>query len=104
MNNSLPQYIGAEQSVLGTIFLDSKRIVDVMDKISLEDFFDLKNQTIYKAMILAYNESINIDYTTVIAKLNQMGELGQAGGIEYVMELADHVPTTLHLEIGRAHV
>ena len=27
-----------------------------------------------------------------------MGQLGSAGGIEYVMELAEHVPTTLHLD------
>lgn len=98
MNNSLPQYIGAEQAVLGTIFLDSKRLLDVMDKISVEDFFDLRHRTIFQAMILAFEESINIDYQTVIAKLNQMGQLGSAGGIEYVMELAEHVPTTLHLD------
>jgi len=98
MNNQLPSHIEAEQSVLGTIFLDSRKIVDVMDKLSVDDFFDSKHQAIYQAMVLAYNDDMHIDYTTIISKLNQTKTLGKAGGVDYILELSNHVPTVYHLD------
>ena len=87
MNNQLPSHIEAEQSVLGTIFLDSRKIVDVMDKLSVDDFFDSKHQAIYQAMVLAYNDDMHIDYTTIISKLNQTKTLGKAGGVDYSYQI-----------------
>ena len=41
MSKTLPHHLVAEQSVLGAVFLDPKKIVHVMDKLTIEDFFDL---------------------------------------------------------------
>lgn len=93
MKKGLPNHIEAEQSVLGSVFLDSKVLIDIMDKLNIEDFFDIRHQTIYEAMIRANEEDINVDFPTVIAKLDQMKKMHNAGGAEYVLELSEHVPS-----------
>lgn len=98
MMKQLPSYIDAEQSVLGSVFLDSKKLVDIMDKLHIEDFFDLRHQTIYRAMILASEENIVVDYTSVISKLEQGNEIHKAGGVPYILDLSIHVPSTSGLE------
>lgn len=98
MTKKLPHHRVAEQSVLGTIFLDPKLMINVMDQLDVEDFFDLSHQLIYEAMINVHTEDIKIDYASISAKLEQGKDLGKAGGIEYLIELANTVPTTAHLE------
>lgn len=94
MNKALPNHIEAEQAVLGTVFLDPKILLDVMDKLDIEDFFDQKHQHIYGAMVLLYNEEMTVDYQSVLAKLKQLNETNRAGGPEYIISLSEHVPST----------
>ncbi|VEU80222.1 replicative DNA helicase [Haploplasma axanthum] len=98
MSKALPHHLVAEQSVLGSVFLDPKKIVHVIDKLTIEDFFDLKHQLIYQAMIQVNSDDLSIDYTSVMAKLEQAKNLGKAGGLEYLLELSDFVPSTTHLD------
>jgi replicative DNA helicase len=98
MAKSLPHHHEAEQSVLGTIFLDSKEIASVIDLLDNEDFFDLSHQLIYQAMKDLHNSQLNIDYTSVASILEQSQNLAKAGGIKYLYQLADLVPSTEHLE------
>ena len=98
MNKSLPNHLHAEQSVLGAIFLDPKRIIHAMDKVLVEDFFDLRHQLIYEAMIQANNENMKIDFTSVMSKLEQSNSLGKTGGLPYIIELSNFVPSTAHLD------
>lgn len=98
MSKTLPSYLTAEQAVLGTIFLDPSKIVDIADKLKPNDFFDLKHQIIYNGMLQLFNDGLSIDYATIIAKLTQTNELIKAGGAQYVLELSEHVPTTLHID------
>lgn len=98
MSKNLPHHIVAEQSVLGAIFLDPKKIVHVADKLTIEDFFDYKHQLIYEAMLQVHNEDLKIDFTSVMAKLELNNSLGKAGGLEYLIELSDFLPSTSHLD------
>lgn len=94
MNKTLPSHIEAEQAVLGSIFLDPKLIIDVMDRLNVEDFFDQKHRHIYQAMIHVFDEDLSVDYTSVISKLDQLNETARSGGVEYVLSLSEHVPST----------
>jgi len=71
MAKSLPYHHEAEQSVLGTIFLEPKQIVAVIDQLNHEDFFEQSHVLIYKAMIELYQENLKIDYASVASKLEQ---------------------------------
>ena len=98
MAKSLPHHHEAEQSVLGTIFLDPKEIVSVVDQLNNEDFFEQAHQMIFEAMKELHNNTMKIDYTSVAAKLEEGQNLQKAGGMKYLLALSETVPSTKHLE------
>ena len=98
MPKNLPYHLEAEQSVLGTIFLDPKTIVTVIDYLEDQDFFDQRNILIYHAMKSLNDENHKIDYTSVAAKLEQTHNLAKAGGMSYLIALSDLVPSIAHLQ------
>ncbi len=98
MAKSLPHHHEAEQSVLGTVFLEPKKVVEVIDQLNPEDFYALSHSLIYKAMKDLYQENLKIDYATIAARLEAEQTLGKAGGMSYLLELSESVPSTAHLE------
>lgn len=98
MNKTLPNHYSAEQSVLGAIFLDPKRIVHAIDKLDVEDFFDLKHQLIFQAMIQINSDNLSIDFSSVMSKLEQTQKLSQVGGLPYLIELSEFVPSVANFE------
>ncbi len=98
MAKSLPYHKEAEQSVLGTVFLDPKIIVSLMDQLNNDDFFEQSHIFIYQAMKDLYQENLKIDFASVASKLEQTQNLAKSGGMKYILDLADFVPSTAHIE------
>ncbi|MCD8562030.1 MAG: hypothetical protein LRY20_00895 [Acholeplasmataceae bacterium] len=98
MAKSLPHHQEAEMNVLGTIFLDPKEILSVIDQLNSEDFFDQGHQLIFKAMKDLHQDQMKIDYSSVAAKLESLQQLAKVGGIKYLLQLSEYVPSTKHLE------
>ena len=98
MAKALPHHHEAEQSVLGTIFLEPKLIVAVIDQLNKDDFYVLSHSLIYQAMTSLYNDDLNIDYASVASRLEAEQNLGKAGGLNYLLELSETVPSTAHIE------
>ncbi len=98
MAKSLPHHQEAEMNVLGTIFLDPKEILTVIDQLNNEDFFDQGHQLIFQAMKDLQLDQMKIDYTSVAAKLEASQQLAKVGGIKYLLQLSEFVPSTRHLE------
>ncbi len=98
MAKSLPHHHEAEQSVLGSIFLDPKLITSVMDQLNNEDFFDQGHILIYQAMKDLFQEHLQIDYASIASKLEATGHLQKAGGIKYLLDLSETAPSTDHIE------
>ena len=98
MAKSLPHHQEAEMNVLGTIFLDPKEILSVIDQLNIEDFFDQGHQMIFQAMKELHSDQMKIDYSSVAAKLESLQQLAKVGGIKYLMQLSEFVPSTRHLE------
>ncbi|MFU8792689.1 MAG: replicative DNA helicase [Acholeplasmataceae bacterium] len=98
MPKNLPYHLEAEQSVLGTIFLDPKTITAVIDYLDDSDFFEQSHILIYQAMKLLNVENLKIDYASVAAKLEQSQSLAKAGGLSYLQSLSDAVPSIAHLQ------
>jgi replicative DNA helicase len=98
MAKSLPYHQEAEQSVLGTVFLDPKQIVVLVDRLDNEDFFEQRHILIYQAMKDLHEENLTIDYASVASKLEQTQNLEKAGGKGYLFGLSDFVPSISHLD------
>ena len=88
-----PQSSDAEASLLGAILIDAEAIVKVADNVKYDDFYEEKNQHIYKAIINLYDNHTPIDVLTLSNKLQEMGFFDAIGGASYLTELTNYVPT-----------
>jgi len=95
---TMPHNLDAEQNVLGAVFLDPNSIKTIADSLSVDDFFTRRHRIIYKAILKLYEEAIDIDYTTLIDRLDTEDTLLDAGGSDYILGLSDTTPSLANLE------
>lgn len=93
----MPHNLDAEKSVLGSCFLDPQVIANVKDKLSINDFYDLKNKNIFRALMLLLDEDEKVDFTTVSVKLASLNVMNQVG-VDYLSHITDFTPTITHLD------
>ncbi len=89
-----PHDIEAEQAVIGSMLTDTDAVTSAIEVLKAEDFYREDNKEIYEAILNLYNRSEPIDIITVKAELESMGKFEQVGGLEYLAELPEKVPTT----------
>lgn len=98
LQQAQPQNTDAEASLLGAILIDQDAIVKIADTIDPGDFFDIRHQRIYEAVINLYEKRQAIDVLTLSDQLKNMGYLDMVGGPTYLTELTNFVPTAAHVE------
>ena len=89
-----PHDIEAEQAIIGSMLTDKDAVVSAIEVLRQEDFYREDNRAIYTAIVNLYNKAEPIDIITVKAELESMGKFEQIGGLEYLAELPEKVPTT----------
>ena len=97
MEKITPHNIEAEQSVLGSVFVEQSAMKTLIDKLEADDFYKLSHRVIYSAMVELFHEDIDVDYTTLTAKLETKGLLHDAGGVDYILGLIQSVPSIVNL-------
>ncbi len=90
---SMPFSNEAEQSVLGAIYLDRTCIPDVLEKVRAEDFYISRHRELFEAIVELYNLGKPIDLITLKEHLTLRGTLEKIGGIDFVVEVANLVPS-----------
>ena len=89
----LPNDLEAEQSLLGSLFLSLDACIDTFPILKAEDFYSTAHQKIYQAMADNYAKNIAVDYVTVSKVLETKGELEEVGGLGYITDLTNFVPS-----------
>ena len=92
-----PQNIDAEISVLGCGFLEKNALDKIMDEVSDEMFYSEANKTIYKAMKSLHSNNIPVDANTICNELDKSKSLALVGGVEYITDIINSVPSTANL-------
>ncbi len=64
---------------------------EVIEIVSIADFYGSKNKAVYQAMILLTAEKEPIDLVTVCHCLRGLGKLDETGGPKYLASLLDSV-------------
>ena len=93
-----PHDLEAEQAIIGSMLTDRDAVISSIEVLKEEDFYREDNRAIYSAILNLYNRSEPIDIITVKAELESMGKFEQVGGLEYLAELPEKVPTTANAE------
>lgn len=87
----------AEQSVIGAIFLDPQTLINASEILRPEDFYRVAHQKIFATMIDLSDKGQAVDVVTVTEELSAKKELENVGGISYLTELANAVPTAANI-------
>ncbi|MFD2215346.1 replicative DNA helicase [Metabacillus endolithicus] len=93
-----PQNIEAEQAVLGAIFLQPSSITLTSELLIPEDFYRASHQKIYNAMLDLSDKGEPVDLVTITAALADVNLLEEVGGVSYLSDLANSVPTAANIE------
>ena len=92
LSRQLPHSLEAEQSVLGSVLIDSQCVTEIIGILKPEDFYLQQNREIYEAIYEMFNFSQSIDPVTVLEKLRELGYYTDKSR-EYVLQLMDITPT-----------
>lgn len=83
---ALPQSIEAERDVLGAILYNPKIMVDMVNRLKLDDFYHDRHRLIYGAMCGLFAEGNDISLTPLVQAIGSEN-LSKVGGITYLSEL-----------------
>ena len=93
--NKLPPHaVEAEAALIGSIILDWRVAGDVIQVLhGSEDFYKPAHAALYETLLELYDEHQSIDMVQLNQRLVDKGMLEQVGGLEYLVQLAEQVPS-----------
>ena len=94
----MPHNIEAEQSVLGSMFLNKYAAQKSVENLNADVFYLDSHAKIFDVLSTFVEKNIPIDLTTVTAELDQRKILKQIGDVEYLTEIINTVPTASNID------
>jgi replicative DNA helicase len=85
--------LDAEMSVLGSMLLSERAAEEILPMLKDEHFYRPAHREIYRAMRQLVMDSKAIDLLTLRAELQARGKLGDVGGVDYLYQIAEMVPS-----------
>ena len=95
---TMPNNLDAEKSVLGCAFLSKNSLTKICEDLYSDMFYSEQNQKIFEAIKRCYDNKVPIDITTVMDELEKKKDLSAIGGLDYLSEVIDSVPTAANLD------
>ncbi|MGH4137506.1 replicative DNA helicase [Clostridium sp.] len=94
---SLPYNLEAEQSVIGSMLIDKTAISRVVEVLIGDDFYRDSHKVIFNAIFDLYQKDTPIDMITLLEHLRSSEKLEASGGITYITEISNSIPSTANL-------
>ena len=86
-----------EMSYLGSLLLGGKKVLDTTGHIiTAQDYYRPAHQALHGAMVDVIEKTGSCDIVLLSEILQTKGQLEIAGGLAYIMQIGDIVPTTAH--------
>ena len=93
----LPLSVEAEQSVLGSILVKPESFEKIAGTLSPDDFYMEEHKAIFSAVTDMFLNSRTIDTVTLVDALVQGGYRDKSGGIQYLTQIAQVVPSAANI-------
>ncbi|MGG1554975.1 replicative DNA helicase [Paenibacillus ferrarius] len=100
MQHEMNEHLSAEQAVLGAIFTENETMSIVSERLLPEDFLEARHRIIYESMIELYDAAETatpVDLLTVTKHLQRRQQLEYVGGVGYLSDLTNAVPTVANV-------
>ena len=98
LERTMPQSVEAEMSVLGAMILDNEVISLVIPILNKLSFYKTAHQELYQVIVDVYDKGQPVDLVVLREELKKRSLLEKVGGVEYLMELEEAVPTIGNVE------
>lgn len=95
---NIPYSEEAEKSVLGAAFLSKGALQKICDSLVEDDFYLDQHKKIFSVLKDLNSEGIPVDVTIVTDRLESAKELSAVGNIEYLLDVADFVPSASNVD------
>jgi replicative DNA helicase len=94
-----PQAVELEEAVLASAMLDKNGLYDVVGVLKTpEVFYKDAHKQIYTAILDLFNKNEPVDLLTVSRRLLEMGQLNNAGGDYYLVQLTQKLYSSAHTD------
>ena len=94
----IPNNMLAEQSVLGSMFLSTFALQKACDELQENSFYYDNNKKLFTVFQELHKKGIPLDATTVTSELKNKNILKEIGGLDYLTEIFNIVPTAANVE------
>lgn len=98
LDRTPPQNQEAEQAVIGAVFLEKEALIRASEIIKPEDFYRTSHQRIFQVMLDLSEAEQPVDLITVTSELHDRSWLEEIGGVSYLSDLANSVPTAANVD------
>ncbi len=88
-----PHHLDAERSVLGAMMIATEAVMLAQESLNSDDFYDPAHREIFDAMSHIAAMGRPIDLVTLNDELTRRGTLDGVGGVDYLIQLSQFVPT-----------
>jgi replicative DNA helicase len=92
-----PQNLEAEQSVLGSMLLEKEAVNTAIEHLRPEDFYRDAHRRVFESMVELTDRGEPLDVITLVEALRQKKSLEEIGGVTYLTQLANVVPTAANV-------
>lgn len=89
-----PQSLEAEKALLGSIMIRPEVMHDVTDIVNERSFYSDRHKMIWQVMLELHTKGTPIDLLSVSARLKEKEIVEQVGGMSYLTELVNGVPSS----------
>jgi replicative DNA helicase len=96
-----PHDLDAEMATLGSMMLDRQAVEAVLEVINREEaewFYRPDHRVVFQVLLDVYDRGDPIDLYVVQDELKRRDQLDQVGGTDYIISLAESVPTWVNAE------
>jgi replicative DNA helicase len=92
-----PHSVEAEQALIGILLDGASGLDRVRDLIAEADLYRADHRAIYRQIIALADANEPVDIVTAGTRLENLGELDQAGGMGYLAALVQHAPAAANI-------
>lgn len=92
-----PQFLEGERAILGGLLIDNDALPKVIAILTPDDFYREAHRNIVKSIVDLFNKNEPVDLITLTAALKEKGFFENIGGVAFLTELIDAVPSAANI-------
>lgn len=97
MSKPQPQSLESERALLGGLMVHEERVDEISGIVRPEDFYRPEHAALYELLLAMRDEGTPIDLVSVPERVVRSEDEGTYGGLAYVLQLPEHLPSAANL-------